>query len=144
MESVYSEFKIKKENVKKAFNAIKELMGRVDVLGSGASYRGGKEIRHYAFVATDDVLNSTDLDYSLMCWRWDSMFNEDGDLIGLDFLGEKYGDEKHLFTAIAEFVESDSYIEMIGEDHEKWRWIFKDGKLLEKKPRIIWETVDET
>ena len=34
---------------------------------------------------------------------------------------------------------NDGYIEMSGEDGERWRWIFKDGKCEEKFPGIVWE-----
>jgi hypothetical protein len=32
-----------------------------------------------------------------------------------------------------------SYIEMYGEDGDKWRWIFKNGKCEEVYPKVIWE-----
>jgi hypothetical protein len=40
--------------------------------------------------------------------------------------------------AIAPYVEENSYIEMVGEDGDRWRWVFKNGKCEEKYPEVIW------
>lgn len=66
------------------------------------------------------------------------MYEEDG-LYKIDyFSGEKLGDDYDLFRLIAPYI-NDGYIEMSGEDAERWRWIFKDGKCEEKIPEIVWE-----
>jgi hypothetical protein len=51
----------------------------------------------------------------------------EGDIIGLEFDGEKIGDEETLFEAIAPAVEKGSYIQASGDDGEIWRWVF-DGE----------------
>lgn len=66
------------------------------------------------------------------------MYEEDG-LYKIDyFSGEKLGDDYDLFRLIAPYI-NDGCIEMSGEDGERWRWIFKDGKCEEKFPEIVWE-----
>ena len=55
------------------------------------------------------------------------------------FSGEKLGGyELELFQCIAPYVD-DGYLEYIGEDGEKWRYIFKNGECKEVYPKIVWE-----
>jgi hypothetical protein len=56
----------------------------------------------------------------------------------LFFNGEKLGDDYNLFCAIAPYVENGSYIQMIGEDDDIWKWTFENGKCHEVTPAIIW------
>jgi hypothetical protein len=72
-------------------------------------------------------------------WRWTPEFDNIGNIIGLEFNGEKLGDEIILFKAIAPYVKSGSYITMRGEDEEYWRWEFVDGELIEKAGHITYE-----
>ena len=66
------------------------------------------------------------------------MYEENG-LYKIDyFSGEKLGDDYEMFKLIAPYI-NDGYIEMSGEDAERWRWIFKDGKCKEKFPEIKWD-----
>ena len=52
------------------------------------------------------------------------------------FEGEKYGDDDLIFNAIAPYVEDGSYIQMNGEDGAIWRWVFENGKCVEKQATI--------
>lgn len=53
--------------------------------------------------------------------------------------GEKLdGCELELYNSMAEFVD-DGYIEYLGEDGERWRYVFKNGKCREVYPKVIWE-----
>ena len=63
-------------------------------------------------------------------WRWDY------DKYGLNFGGEKIGDDQVLFDAIAPFVKEGSYLQMQGEDGCIWRWYF-DGKTCEEQNATI-------
>ena len=66
------------------------------------------------------------------------MYEEDG-IYKIDyFSGEKLGNDYEMFKLIAPYI-NDGYIEMSGEDAERWRWIFKDGKCEEKFPKIKWD-----
>ena len=67
------------------------------------------------------------------------VFEKDQDRYGIDFFGEKYdGCEEQFFKAIAPHI-NDGYLEYIGEDGDKWRYIFKNGECKEVYPKIIWE-----
>lgn len=64
--------------------------------------------------------------------------DDNGDYIIDEKCGEKLNEEFYIFQAIAKYVEN-SYIEIVSEDGDRWRWIFKNGKCKEVYPKIIWE-----
>ena len=44
-----------------------------------------------------------------------------------------------MFNCIATFVEDGSYIEMVGEDGDLWRWVFTNNNNCEwEYPEIKW------
>lgn len=65
---------------------------------------------------------------------------EEEDTYKIDYLsGEKLdGCELDLYKSMAEFT-NDGYIEYLGEDGEKWRYVFKDGKCEEVYPKLTWD-----
>ncbi len=57
----------------------------------------------------------------------------------LEFCGEKLGGyEKSLFECIAPYV-NDGYLEYLGEDGDRWRYVFKNRKCKEVCPNISWD-----
>jgi hypothetical protein len=114
-----SNFAIKAEDKEKALEAIKELAGKETIHdGSG---------KHFAWVGTEVFVNASTLNEAMDEWRWEIVEDEDGNVLDIYFSGEKLGDDKILFDAIAPYVKEGSYIEMSGEDGYLWRWSF-DGK----------------
>ena len=111
-----SKFKIKVENLESAFKACKE-----------------KLTGQYHWVDTEYTLNTNNIVEYLNEWRW-CIEIEDGNIIDIEFDGEKLGDDEELFKVLAPFVESGSYIEISGEDGDLWRWVFKDGCLYYTSP----------
>ena len=71
--------------------------------------------------------------------RWDLQENDDGDVTGIEFSGEKAGDDLKLFNILAPYVDGDSYIEMHGEDGAQWRWVFDGKTCVEKTPKVSWD-----
>lgn len=59
--------------------------------------------------------------------------------IGIDFDGEKIGDDELFFGIIAPHVAVGSYIEMVGEDGDRWRWVFDGERVKSISPKVIWE-----
>lgn len=51
----------------------------------------------------------------------------------------KLVDQKDLLVKIAPYVKDNSYIQCMGEDGSRWRWKFKDKKLITIEPTITWE-----
>lgn len=56
-------------------------------------------------------------------------------MLNCDTLGY---DDLIVLKTIASFVESGSYIEMLGSGGEKWRWLFKNGDCMEEKALILY------
>lgn len=125
-------FRIKRSNLKKALEAIKALAGK-ETIGDASG-------RHFSWVNTADFLKATTLAAAMDEWRWTLHFeSDDGDADGIQFHGEKSGDDMHLFQAIAPFVERGSFIEMQGEDGALWRWVFNGKTCEEKEAKVSWE-----
>jgi hypothetical protein len=92
-------------------------------------YYMGERYPHFRWVNTDVVLNSETLGEALEEIRYAPKYNGNGDICVVEFTGEKYGDEKIFFAALAPYVESGSYISFVGEDDSEWQWVFNDGKV---------------
>jgi len=83
----------------------------------------------YAWV--DDNFRSISSFESMMDeWRWEVEFDKDQNVVGIEFTGEKMGDDELLFAAIAPFVNPYCFIVMEDQDdHRVWRWVFANGML---------------
>ena len=122
-----SVFKIKSQNKQACLEAIKKLHGK-------ETYES-----HFSWV-DEDFYEAKTLEKAFECWNWKIELDDKGeDVVGIYFEGKKLGDDELLFTTIAPFVESGSYIEMEGEECALWCWNFSDGKMVEKYPNIDWE-----
>jgi len=64
--------------------------------------------------------------------------NEAGDIVSLDFTGQKLREQTKMFEQIAPFVKENSFVEMRGEEGAMWRWVFIDGKCMEINAIITW------
>ena len=93
----------------------------------------------FDWVDTVVVKNSRNLTVAMNEWRWDVEEDEVGNIVAIAFSGEKAGDDLTLFKAIAPFVESGSYIGMLGEDGAQWRWIFIEKTAIEKTAKVSWD-----
>jgi hypothetical protein len=76
----------------------------------------------------EDFRQRATLERTLECWRWLLNSNDQGDIVGLDFEGQKLGDDEQLFRVLAPFVRPGSYIEVLGEEGYRWRWTFVEGE----------------
>jgi len=117
-----------------ALTAIKSLAGKETI----KDLRGDS---HFSWVDTADFLAAKDLSRAMYVWRWELELDDHQNVVGICFFGEKLGDDKILFDAIAPFVKDDSFIEMRGEEDEGWRWVFKHGKCIEIHPQVVWPEV---
>lgn len=95
--------------------------------------------KNYAWVDNEELAEADTVEKLFKAWRWFAIFNENGDIIAAEFDGEKLGDDEFFFQEIAPWVKAGSYVEMLGEDGGRWRWVFNDGKCKEKKAKIVWE-----
>ena len=83
----------------------------------------------FRWVETSDILKRRSLVQVLDECRWASEIDEKGCIDHLTFLAEKLGDEERLFQVIAPWVEAGSFIEMLGEEGDHWRWTFDGEKM---------------
>lgn len=126
---------IKKKNFSKALDMIKSRMGNTKgQIKDSTGY-------HFSWVDTNRALNAETLVEALKAWRWKPRIDE-GDIVGLEFSGEKLGDDFLLFQAIAPYVESGSFIEMRGEDGAMWKWSFAYASCRELAGHTVYEDED--
>lgn len=121
---------IDEKNVRKALKAVKDLSGKETITdGSG---------RHFSWV-DHNFAKANDFKSVMKAWRWEVVFDDDGNVSDLRFYGEKLGDDFILLNAIAPFVKNGGYIEMHGEDGTMWRWLFNGKTCTEKEAKVVWE-----
>lgn len=125
---VGGKFSVKAGNFPAALSAIQSLHGKETVKDSHG--------RHFSWV-NDKFYEVGDFVGMMQEWRY-RLKLEGGDAVGIEFTGEKLGDDEVLFGAIAPFVESGSYLEFLGEDGDRWRWVF-DGTLKEVHAETVWK-----
>jgi len=130
-----SNFTIRQQHHKTALAAIKKLI--TDGCKEGVMCRTSTP--HYSWVSSSEVLKAVTLVEALEAFRWQPTDrNENGDILGIDFEGEKLGEDAVLFKVIAPYVDDGSYIEMQGEDGDQWRWCFDNGTMKEKHATVSW------
>jgi hypothetical protein len=122
-------FRLKAEKIPETIKAIKSLHGKEPISDSSGSHFSWVDNQFYKLNTIQELMAE---------FRWKPTTGENGDLIDLEFTGQKLGDDEEFFDVIAPFVESGSYIEVEGEDNDKWRWVFKDGKMIRVTPKIFW------
>jgi len=122
-------FDILKDNKAKALQAIKELMGKVNELRSNG----------FSWVSTDDVLASCSFEEAMECWRYPVKIDDNGDIVDIEFDGEKLGEEGLMFEAIAPYVVAGSYLQYQGDDGSIWRFVFDGKKMVDKAATISFE-----
>ena len=67
---------------------------------------------------------------ALKCWNYKAYFDFDGNLVSLDFIGEKLGDEVILFETIATYVQEGSFLQFEGEDNARWAYYFTGNSMM--------------
>ena len=117
----YAKFCIKKENFDLAFQ---HLQGLAKTSIAKARISTGRSSS--SSVDQAKVLAAPTLPDQLRAWRWPCKMDDAGNICGIDFAGEKEGEEDMLFEALGPFVEKDSCIEMRNENGWRLSWQF-DG-----------------
>jgi hypothetical protein len=118
-----------------ALEAIVQLMSKAHTKGGGMS----NGTCHFSWVDTDAVIRAETLEEALLAWRWEAHLDNDGNIIYVSFQGEKLGDDDSLWSAIAPYVDNDSYIEMSGEDNYHWKWVFRNGEYREIEGKVVYD-----
>ena len=85
------------------------------------------------------VINMTRDDRDEFAFDYEFTFDDENNIDGIEFVGEKLLEEYKVFKKIAPYVKDGSFIEMAGEDSAIWRWVFHNGTCDEVAPKISWE-----
>jgi hypothetical protein len=117
-------FKIKKENLDDAFKALKEFM---------------KTKKKVMWVEPSIIIKTKDVFEAFEEIGYPLATDKNGDYILDYFCGEKLGDDLEILKSIAPYVEKDTYIEFVGEDGDKFRFVFDGNKCEDKYPTVKWE-----
>jgi hypothetical protein len=72
----------------------------------------------------------------------DSYFTEDGDLMIDSYERDTLCDVEEDVISLAPYFANDGSIEILGEDGERWRYLFNKGKAIKQKAEYKW--VDDT
>lgn len=94
--------------------------------------------KRYSWVGLKEVRACETLVGALSVWRWEAVHRGDGTVEVESFEGEKSGSDFDMFQAIAPFVKAGSCIEMLGEDGERWRWVFDGATCRELYCTTVW------
>lgn len=129
-----SSFFIAARRKREALAAIKDLFTpeKIERLGSYGKY---------SWVNTGDALAARSLPTMMGEWGWPVELDEDDNVVGIQFdAGDnKLGSEPALWGALAPFVRAGSYLAMVGEDGEHWRWWFDGRNCYRQEARIVYE-----
>lgn len=122
-------FFIAKEDKGGALKRVKEML-------QGHETRNDAGGHHFRYMDSA-WLKAKTLEEMLEEWRWPAKLDDEGNIVGLRFEGEKLGDDLRFFGALAKFVVSGSYIHMIGDEGHHWRWVFEEGEVHEIDGEVI-------
>ena len=115
-----SDFFIPKKHKAAALKAVKALASKKTV--------NQDTWDHFSWVGADFASKKT-LEEISQEWRWVMETNDQGDIVGISFSGEKRGDDEVFLRAIAPFLKEHSHITMRGEDGFVWKWTFDGAEL---------------
>ena len=133
-----TDFRVTKENTDLVLIAVKRLCQSQRILSSGGKAENlASANQDLAFVKNGSVVNASNIYDALSELRWSPHLDDEGNIEGLEFTGEKLGDEQLLFDAIAAFVEDNSYIVVAGDGGKVWRWRFEGGKCHYEVGKVI-------
>lgn len=124
-----------------ALAAVRELDRRDDLKTGWSRDDAGVEHHHWAFTNRDDVRAAQTLVDALRAFRFEPMTELDGELYGVELQGgtRNAGDELHLWTALASFVEPGGEMIWLGEDDVLTRWSFDGRSLTVSAGRMVFD-----
>ena len=141
---------ITKDKFDKAIEHFHSLMTRVDECGRGGQFKDGEKVKTwYAWVTTSAVLEALDFEDKAQAlikafreWGYEFEKTTDGSEIRSINLVcremSKWGDDEHLWNAIAPVLDHNHYIKWCGEENDYWQYKFSDGTLNESSGQIVW------
>ena len=80
---------------------------------------------------------------AMEAWNFPIELDDDRNVVGIRFDGEKEGDEEELFRTLAPYVDDGSYLQFRGEDAEIWRYVFEGDSVERQDATMRYEWDDE-
>lgn len=74
----------------------------------------------------------------IKCNRWYFEVDEERNIINIEFHGENHWDSDEFLQKFATLVENNSFIEIIDDADNIWRWVFNNNQMIKKEPTITW------
>lgn len=121
-----SKFRIPADLKPGALAALRVLSKRADLMGGGTG-RTGFRGEWFSFTDPDEIRAATTLADMMAAFRWPVHEDADGNIDGIEFSGQKLGDDRQVFDALAPFIEDGSFIEIDGDVFIRWE--FRGGRL---------------
>lgn len=92
------------------------------------------------WIGKGEVLDADNIVDLFDALRFKIYLDEEDNLYKIDYMsGEKLdGCELDMFQCMAEFI-NDGYVEYLGEDGDKWRYVFENGECKEVFPKVSWK-----
>jgi len=133
IEQLNSEFNMKGENIEPAYNTFLDYI------------KDNKElVNAWAWLDADELLGACNFAQLMEFLRWEVTYDDDNNIIDIIFMGEKAGAEEQYFNILAPFIESGSYIEMCGEDGNRWKYYFNGDSCITQYPEITYDNIYES
>jgi len=126
-------FRIEAEDTRDALATIKDLM--TDLSAERGGYRSQGD-DHFAYMNGVDPEEWDYLKEAMRDWRFPVELDDDLNVVDIRFVGENVGDEKQMFESIASFVQDGSYIEFVGADGERFRYVFKEDTMEQQNAEV--------
>ena len=139
IQTTQTSFSIRTSDLPRFFDLVGNLMSdkNIEENGNGGSCTNGKQSSWwYLWVNTENVRKAVadrDIIRVFECWGYDLAILREEDGIThyyLDIRGgdAKIGDEEKFFAAIAPVVVHGCFVDVRGEDGERWRWLWENEK----------------
>lgn len=129
IEQLEAKFSIPASRVEEAFQRLRA--GIVAVFAKN---------QRMSWIRSDEAAKAlTFMDLMEEC-RWEvEIQNGTGEVCGIQFIGEKLGDDLKLLNFIAPCVSPGSFINMAGEDGSQWQWYFDGQNCHERRAVVTYE-----
>ena len=138
---VKGEVVIPASNLEAALAAVRGLDLRDDLKGGWSRDADGVRHPHWAFIGPEDVQSAQTLSEALRAFRFEPTSEPDGELYGVDLIGgtRSAGDELHLWSVLAPFVNPGGEMIWLGEDGALTRWSFDGCSLSVSAGRMVFD-----
>ena len=77
--------------------------------------------------------------YHMMKQPLDFHFDIDGNITSFEYLSAYECRSWNFLNKAAQYVKNGSYIEFVGEEGERWKFLFENGSMRTVYARLVWD-----